>query len=110
MLQSIEYIVGATTLREAHVAVHSYSHYGAVHISLVGYEHFAEVVGLACLLQDFALEVAEGRVSPARTTAILVLDAVATKAIKAATIIVFFMNSFLFILMFLLYLLSDSFF
>ena len=51
--------------------MHSYSHCGAVHISLVGYEHFAEVVGLASLLQDLALEVAEGRVSPARTTAVL---------------------------------------
>ena len=42
---------------------------------LYGIEHFAEVVVLACLLQYFALEVAEGRVSTARTTEVLVLEA-----------------------------------
>ncbi|CUQ55891.1 Uncharacterised protein [Segatella copri] len=46
----------------------------------------------------------------AESAAFFAFAPVATKAIKAATIIVFFMNSFLFILMFLLYLLSDSFF
>ena len=75
MLQSIKYIVCATALREAYVTVHSYSHSGAVHISLVSYEHLAEVVGLTCMLQNLAFEVAECRVSPARTAAVLVLDA-----------------------------------
>ena len=33
---------------------------GTVHVGLVGYKAFAEVVGLAGLLQDFSLKIAEG--------------------------------------------------
>ena len=59
MLQSIEYIVCATTLREAHVTVHSHCQCGAVHVSLVGNEHLAQIECLASVLQNLALEEAE---------------------------------------------------
>ena len=47
---------------------------GTVHIVLVGDETLTEVIGLTCLLQDFRLKEGKGRVVPARTTAVLVLD------------------------------------
>ena len=48
---------------------------GSVHVCLVGHERLAEVVGLACLLQDFCLEEGEGGIVPARAAAVLVFDA-----------------------------------
>ena len=45
-----------------------------VHIGLVGYKTLAEVVGFAGSLQDFSLEERQGRVVPARTAAVLILD------------------------------------
>ena len=47
---------------------------GALHIGLVGYKGLAEGVALASSLQNLGLEEREGRVVPARTRSVLVLD------------------------------------
>ena len=47
---------------------------GTVHIGLVGHEALFQVIDLAGSLEDFGLKVTQGRVVPARTRTVLVLD------------------------------------
>lgn len=57
VLQYVQYVVSRTALRELAVAVEAYNLNGAVYIGLVSYESLAEVVSLACSLENLALEV-----------------------------------------------------
>ena len=74
VLQCGEHILGTAALCELAVAVIAYHLDCALHIGLVGYEGFAEGVALACSFQDLSLKEGEGRVVPARTRTVLVLD------------------------------------
>ena len=56
------------------VTMQAYYLNGTVHIGLVGNERLTEVVSLTALLQNLCLEEGEGRVIPARTASVLVLD------------------------------------
>ena len=74
VFQAIQHVVMATALRKRYIAMHTYSHCGAIHISFVRNEHLAEVVCFARLLQDLALKVWQAREVPAGTATVLVLD------------------------------------
>ena len=75
MLDAVEGIIGRATFCKLAVAVQSYHLNGTVHIGFVGYEAFAKVVGLAGFLEDFGFKIGQGRVVPARSRTVLVLDA-----------------------------------
>ena len=75
VLKRVVNVVGRTTLCKLAVAMQTNHLNGTVHIGLVSHKRFAEVIGLACLLQDFCLKVRQGGVVPARAGAVLVLDA-----------------------------------
>ena len=55
--------------------MHTHGEHSALHVVLVGYEHLAEVVGLAGFLEYLALKERQGGVCPAGSRTILVLDA-----------------------------------
>ena len=67
-----EHVLSRATLCKLAVAVEAHDLNGAVHVGFVGDKRLTEVVFLARGLQDFGLEVREGRVGPAGARAVLV--------------------------------------
>ena len=72
-VNDFEHIVGRATLRETAVAVHTHVIFSTIDIVLAGHKHLAQVIHLARLAQQFGLNIADGRIGPARAAAVLVL-------------------------------------
>ena len=75
VFERVKNIIRRSSLCKLTVAVQTYNLYGTVHVRLVGDEALTEVIGLAGLLQNLGLEIAQRGIVPACARPVLVLDA-----------------------------------
>src|SRR5574344_255348 len=74
VLHAVKRIIAAATLAKLAVTVQANYLDSTVHISLVSYKTFAEIISLTCLLQYFTFKERQSREVPTRTALVLVFD------------------------------------